>query len=171
MREILRCLALVALATAVSLALAAEPEPQLPAAPPARENPSAAPDLDVNQAEIEAGVALDPLKAESGAVGADAASPMIAEIEAVLAASRAAVAELSARAATADPATAHALQEQIAGLKQQAELDILGIQVRHARAAGDVELAARIEADIAAILDPPAPTAPAEPRPAPAEQN
>jgi hypothetical protein len=56
-------------------------------------------------------------------------------------------------------------------LKQQAELDILAIQARYARAAGKEDLAQQIEADIAAIISPPTPAGPTEVRPAPDTQR
>jgi len=157
---------------AASVLSAADPQPQPPATPPAQTTAPAAPDLDINQAEIAAGVVPDALDPAKTAPTASEPSPLLVEIEAVLAASRAAVAELATRAdATGDPAMAFALQQQIARVKQQAELDILAIQARHARLAGNDELATQIEADIATIMNPPAPVAPAVPRPAPADQH
>ena len=164
-------LALVALMILiVGLAVAADPEPQAPAEPPTRgEQATVTPALDINRAEIEAGVVNDAVEAAKAA-GAEL-SPMMAEIQATMQASRAEVADLAARAVAApDAETRQALQGQITQLKRQAELDVLAIQARHARTAGNEELASQIEAAIASIESPAAPTAPAEPRPAPVRQ-
>ncbi len=180
----LALIALVALAAAVALA---DPdpgrtprEPASPAQPPAHAD--APPPVAINQAEITQGVPDDPDAArqaradQAAKMAADPRAtvvpPMIAEIRATLDAARAAVAELQARLpGTADPQARHDLQQRIAARKQQAELDILGIQAREARARDDQALAAELEAAIEALLAPPAPTPPATPRPAPAGQR
>jgi len=163
-------LALVILITLLaSLAVAADPEPQAPANPPTNGEQQAVPNLDINQAELEAGVALDPVDPVELPGGELPASPMMLEIKSTLDANRTAVAELAARAAATPAHDANlAIQREIAVLKQQAELDVLAIQVRYARADGNEELADQIEAAIAAIISPPAPTAPTEARPTPA---
>ena len=97
---------------------------------------------------------------------------MIAEIRAVLETSRLACADLAAQGPAYPGHEAEvALQREIFQLKQQAELDILAIQARYARADGKLELAQQIEASIEAIISPPAPAAPTEVRPAPETQR
>jgi hypothetical protein len=153
--------------------LAADPQPQSPSTPPSNPELAETPALDINQAEIDAGVTPDPAAAPADKSGnASATSAMMMEIGAVLETGRAAIAELAARIdAASDTDARQALQFEAATLKQQMELDILAIQAEHARLAGNQALADRIEADMAFILSPPAPTPPATPRPAPADQR
>ena len=163
--------AIAVLAVLLTTALAvADPEPQTPTDPPTAAERQAAAALDVNQAEIAAGVMPDDGEPATPPVADRSGSPMIMEIRAALEQSQAEVAELAARVATAAPAAREALQQQISTLKQQLELDILAIQVRHARAAGNEALAQEIEAAIATIQSPPPPEPPAVPRPAPGVQ-
>lgn len=158
---------LVVLLFATGLALAADPQIKEPL--PTREGTAVpAPDIPVNQAEIQAGVVLDTPAALKSLHDDPALSPMMVEIKAALDASRAQVAELSVRAANApDHAAQAALHREVAQVKQQVELDILAIQARFARERGDEQLAQRIDEAIEAIQNPPAPEAPTETRPAP----
>jgi hypothetical protein len=160
-------LALLALPT-----LADEPSAQTPVDPPVVASPPAMPDLEINQAEIQAGVEIVPTAAVVPTPPARALSPMMVEIEAALAAGDAAVAALAERAAqAADETSQQAIMAQIAGLKQATELTILGIQADHARRAGNDALAAQINADMNLITNPPAPVPPTTPRPVPANER
>ena len=172
MQYVNRLLIALLIATFVSPVLAADPQPQSPAQPAGSPKAEAVPQLDINQAEREAGVVLETIDPAAVPMNEQPMSPMIAEINAALEISHAQVAELTTRAAeTPDPSGNLAIQQQIAELKQQAELDILAIQARYARAAGNLELAQQIDEAIAAISSPPAPTAPTTPRPAPGSQR
>ncbi len=158
---------LVLLLTLALPALAADSRPQPPIDPTAA---NTVVPLAINQAEIAANVVTDPGAAPAPAH--DLVDPMILDIEGVIAASRAQVAELAGRvASTTNATTIDDLQQQIAQVKQHTELDILAIQVRYARQRGHEGLAARIEADIALIQTPPLPTPPTTPRPAPGDQH
>ncbi len=151
MNVIARFILVLIISSVAMSVVAADPEPQLPTTPPA-------PAAEVNQDKA--------LEAQ------DLKLPMMNEIQVVMDVSRGEISELALRAAnTTDHMANQAIQQEIATIKQQTELDILGIQVRYARSAGNVELAERIEASIAAIISPPAPAAPAVPRPAPGSQN
>jgi hypothetical protein len=106
-----------------------------------------------NAAEIAAiasgELVLEPLPAAEAA-GPQALTPEMVEITAALAAEREQVNDLTYRLPTAaDDATALALEQQIETAKQGAEIAILGIQARYARAAGREEQAQAIEAAIA----------------------
>ena len=172
MRTTVNALLIVLIVSAAALATAGDPQPQSPTNPPATAERSAAPDLDINQAEIDAGVAPDAVDGDKAQTGVATESPMITEIRATLDASRLEIADLTAQAPAHRSHEADlALQTQVAQLKQQAELDILAIQVRYARGDGREELARQIEADIAAIISPPPPVAPTETRPAPNHQH
>ncbi len=172
MRTTVNAVLIILVVSAAALATAGDPQPQSPTNPPANPERSAAPDLDINQAEIDAGMAPDAGGGDKAQPGVATESPMITEIRATLDASRLEIVDLTAQAPAhrSDEADL-ALQTQIAQLKQQAELDILAIQVRYARADGREELASQIEADIAAIISPPPPVAPTETRPAPNHQH
>ncbi len=166
-------LAVVALAMMATPTLAADPQPQAPVDPPSVAAPAVVPNVDINQAELQAGVTF--AAPVDGATVAPAPaerplSPMMIEIEAALAASDAAVAALAQQATqVSDEASKQAIMVQIAEQKQAAEFTILGIQANHARSRGDEALAARIEADIALIKNPPAPVAQTATRPLPAD--
>lgn len=136
-----------------AVVVAADPEPSTPASPPV------------------AAQQADPAIAPAATPPPLPIPPMIAEIEAVLTRSRSEVADLAERFATADPSSRDAISLQVAQLKQQAELDILAIQARHARLAGNEALALEIEAAIAIIVTPPPPPPPAIARPAPGEER
>ena len=83
-------------------------------------------------------------------------SPMMQEIQAAIEQGRAQNEELESRAAVAgDEESILAIQRQIEELAQATELEILGIQARHARLAGRDEIADKIEQDIADIQNPP----------------
>lgn len=172
MRIVIKSLLVVLIVSVAALALAADPQPKKPSEPPARTDGQATPDLDINQAEITAGVVPDATDGVKSQPDQTAVSPMITEIFAIRDASRLEIADLTAQApAHPDHAAELALQQQISQLKQQTELDILAIQVRYARSAGQEDLALQIEADIAAIISPPQPAPPAEARPAPNTQH
>ena len=142
-------------------ALAANPEPQLPKSTP--ENSIPAPGVPVAKDTDNPAKVQDEL---------GTTSPMMSEINVAMDITRGAIAELAASAAgTHDFAAQQAIQTQISTLKKQTELDILAIQARYARSAGNVELATQIDAAIEAITSPPAPVAPAEERPVPVNHN
>jgi hypothetical protein len=83
-------------------------------------------------------------------------SPMFIEMRAVLDAERTELATLRARfAETTDPSTALDLQRSIEKLKANTEIALLRIQATHARKAGRLELATRIDSAIQRILAPP----------------
>lgn len=166
-------LAVVALAMMAVPTLAADPQAQSPVDPPKVATPPSAPNVDVNQAELQAGATFELPVDGADVAPAPAArplSPMMVEIEAALAAGDAAVAALAQQAAqVADEGSKQAIMAQVAEQKQATELVILGIQAEHARRGGDEALAARIEADIALIKNPPAPVAQTATRPLPAD--
>lgn len=94
------------------------------------------------------------------------ASPMMAEIRAVLDEERAALRSLNERfRAAKDPDAAIALQREIARVKLDAEVAVLRVQAKHARAAGRADVAASLETAIEQMLAPAAPP-PSAPRPA-----
>ena len=172
MRLVIQFLLVILIMSVAVFALAADPEPQKPTDPPARNEGQVTPDVDINRAEIDAGVAPDAIDGLKSLPEQTQASPMITEIQAVLETNRLEIADLAAQGPAYPGHEAdQALQKQIAQLKQQAELDILAIQARYARAAGNEDLAQQIDAAIAAIISPPAPAAPAEVRPAPDTQR
>ncbi len=161
MNVIARFILVLIISSVAMSVVAADPEPQMPTTPPA-------PAAEVNKAEVFS----DPNDAAKALEAQDLKLPMMNEIRVVMDVSRGEVSELALRAANTTDSTANqAIQQEISAIKLQTELDILAIQVRYARSAGNVELAERIEASIAAIISPPAPTAPAVPRPAPGSQN
>ncbi len=159
MKLITRILPILLILVLATVALAVDPEPQLPKNSP--ESGINAPD--------DANSPLNPAKVQNELGNS---SPMMNEIRTTMDISKGEIAELSATAAgTSDFAAKQTIQITISEIKKQTELDILAIQVSYARAAGNEELALEIEAAIAAINSPPTPTAPAEPRPAPVNQN
>jgi hypothetical protein len=83
-------------------------------------------------------------------------SPMMMEIQAVVELGRSQTLELESQAAGApDEESILDIQRQIEELAQETELELLRVQVRHARLAGREELASKIEQDIADIQNPP----------------
>ena len=105
-----------------------------------------------NAAEIQAiargELVLEPAPAAE-MTAARPLSPEMLEIDAALAAERVQVQDLTARLeAATDDAAALALEREIETTKQSTELAILGIQARHARAAGREAQAQEIEAAI-----------------------
>ncbi len=151
-------LVLIILVAALS-ALAVDQEPKMP---------QTTPNSGVNEAKGTS-TPQDPAKAQDLL---SPTPPMMNEIQAVMDVSRGEIAELVANAAgTHDFTAKQAIQIAIGDLKKQTELDIMGIQARYARSSGNEELALQIDAAIASITSPPSPTAPAEARPAPGNQN
>jgi hypothetical protein len=158
------------------LALAAEPENVAPInngkADPAdatetQVGRSSTNNLKVNQAELEenGGLSFDTNSA------APQLKPMTMEINAVLEQSRLQVATLQDRFDNEPNAEAAvAIVRQIEQLKINTELDILRVQVRYARTAGNVELAQQIEASLTQMTTP-APRREPVDRPAPAAGN
>ena len=170
-------LLLIAVAAAPPCALADDP------APPAKSGPADAsatqsrapagiPDLPENQAEIEAGLVPDGKAVEAQkSDAAPALTPLMAEIQAVLADEQTRVAELEARLSSSlDEGAALALRRQIEQIKVETELNILRLQAEHARRAGQDEQAAAIEAAIAEMLSPRPAGVPSE-RPAPIQNG
>lgn len=97
-------------------------------------------------------------------------SPAMQEIRAELAREQEALAELRARLDRApDARAALAIEHEIAAVKQGCEVEILRIQARHARLAGDEERARDIELAVEQILDPPRTGVPSVKRPVPTE--
>jgi hypothetical protein len=129
------------------------------------------PDIPENQAEIEAGLVPQTTPAAEATAAARVLSPLMVEIQAVLADEQTKVAELQARleAATDDHA-ALALQKEIEQIKVETELNILRLQATYARNEGRIEQAAEIEAVIAEMLSPRPVGVPIE-RPAPTQGN
>lgn len=123
-------------------ALAAPDEPSTaPAAQPAPipENAAEIAELASGQLVLEAVPTAE----------APALAPEMVEIMAAITAERTLVDDLTARLrATTDNAAALALEREIEATKWSTELTILGIQARHARAAGREEQAQAIEASI-----------------------
>ena len=96
-----------------------------------------------------------------------AATPLLADLFDVLDRQDAAVAALQTELARiADPMAALALQRRIEKAKQDAEIDVLRVQARHARAAGKAALAAQLDAAIGELTAPRAVNEPVA-RPAP----
>jgi hypothetical protein len=174
MRAFLTVMLILLLAALFASALAVNDDPQRPSDPPATPAAAVGPDIPENAAEREAAargeLQLEPV---TGAPVLPApSSPMMAEIQALLEETNAAVADLAGQvAAAASEEIARDLQLRAEQLKRDTELAILNIQLRYAHEAGQAELAAQIEETIARITNPPAPTAPAEPRPAPGNQR
>lgn len=98
-------------------------------------------------------------------------SPLMIELRAVLDAEAVQVAvlrERAAKAATSEEAVA--LQREIEKVKFDTEVSLLRVQAKHARAGGRADVAARIEAAISELLNPPKIAAPAA-RPVPSREN
>jgi len=135
------------------------------------------PDLPENAAEIEAlknGITNAPVPTDT-ATPADAdqpvgfESPQARELKALIASETAALAELQTRldGAGADDA-ALAVQREIEQVKQQTEIDLLRLQARFAREAGQADRAAAIDAAIGELTAP-RPVGVPQDRPAPDE--
>jgi hypothetical protein len=174
MRSFLTVMLMLLLAALFASAFAVSDDPQRPSDPPATPTAAVGPDIPENAAEREAAargeLQLDQVTGVP--VGTAPSSPMMIEIQALLEETNAAVADLAGQVANAaSEEIARDLQLRIEQLKRDSELAILDIQLRYAREAGQVELAAQIEETIARIVNPPAPTAPPEPRPVPDNQR
>lgn len=158
-------------AAAATLLLAASAHAQEPQSPEPKAGPAQA-------AETPRQAPAAPASAETSApaVGDRAPasetrlrplSPMMTEMQAVLALEAEKLAELRQRGReSATPDGALAVQREIERLKFETEIALLRVQARHARAAGRVEVATRIEVAIADLVNPPRPLAPAA-RPVP----
>lgn len=114
---------------------------------------------------------------ESGVAGEEPAqrsqqqklTPMMIEMRAVLDAEHAQLATLRSRFKEAGSAAAALeIQRSVDKLKAETEISLLRIQSRHARKAGRLQLADRIDAAIQEILAPPRRLQPI-PRPAPSD--
>jgi hypothetical protein len=154
---------------AVGVAFANDQDPQPPTEPQA----STLPDIPENAAELKAIENGEVALPESVPAAAERPlSPMMIEIRGVLAEQQRQVGTLDARfAETTSETAAMAIQQEIEQIKQDAELEILAIQARHARAAGDEDLAQSLDAAIATIQNPPPPPAPTIERPVPVENH
>ncbi len=98
-------------------------------------------------------------------------SPLMSALRAVMDAEAAQVAALRERAAkAASNDEAIALLRAIEKVKFDTEVSLLRVQAKHARAGGRTEVAARIEAAISELLNPPKVAAPAA-RPVPSREN
>lgn len=98
-------------------------------------------------------------------------TPLAADLVAVVERQRERLVALQAELARAtDGVQALAVQRRIEQDKQATEVELLRVQVTHARRAGHAALAARLEAAIAEQLQPPAGREPL-PRPAPARDD
>lgn len=159
-------LAAIAAATLLSVSIAFAQEPQV-TEPPAGKTDAVqpaktAPVAPASSAEAPAALAPAPVRA---------ASPMLLEMQALLAAEHEQVLVLRERAAKAASADeAMALQREIEKLKFDTEVSLLRVQAKHARAAGRTEVATRIEAAISELVNPPKLKAPAA-RPVPSREN
>jgi len=157
-------LAAIAAATLLSFTVAIADEPQV-----------TEPKADVAKAAPVAPASALAPGAEGAAPGpaphARPLSPMLAEMQALLAAEREQLAALHARVAKAGSNDeALALQRAIEKLKFDTEVSLLRVQAKHARQAGRTEVAARIEAAITELLNPPKIVAPSA-RPVPSREN
>ena len=138
-----RTLAKSAMGVVFSLALSGAGRAEEAPATPAADTPPPAP------AEQPSASTLRP---------AQTLSPMMLEIESLLAAERAAVEVLAARLEkTHDGQALIALQREVEALKQETQLGILEVQLRYARAAGRDEVVAELERALAARKQPPVP--------------
>lgn len=163
-------LAVIAAATLVSVSLAFAQEAKAP--PPSVEKSGSAEVAKV--APVAPASALAPApegETPAPAVTKRPLSPMMLELQAVMTAEAEQVAALRQRAAKAtSPDEALALQREIEKLKFDTEVSLLRVQAKHARAGGRTEVAARIEAAISDLLNPPKIAAPAA-RPVPSREN
>jgi hypothetical protein len=90
-----------------------------------------------------------------------ARSPLMVEIDALLAKQRAALLTLESELAVAtDLAHSIALQRKIAEVKEQTEIDILDVQLTHARDKGNQALVQELERSIELLKSPPSPIEP-----------
>jgi len=165
-------LTLTILLLAAGFAAAADPE----VAPPLREGETPAvapaPQVDVNQAELKTlengelpeGEVVIYTRDEALAASAEQpVSPMMAEIRASLDIERTQHTELETRfQATTDERAALEIQREIEALARDTELQILQIQIDHARLAGREDIAQTIEAAVTEMTTP---------RPAPQPQD
>jgi hypothetical protein len=153
----------------ITIAYAQSPQPADPKAGPA-------PAIDAASPAPVAPGSVQPAAPE-GAAPAPAVqapvrrlSPMMAEMQTVLAAENEKLAELRQRVRSAPtPDEALAIQRDIERLKFETEVSLLRVQAKHARAAGRTEVASRIEMAIAELVHPPKPVAPAA-RPVPVRE-
>lgn len=159
-------LAAIAAATLLSVSVALAQEPQVTEPPAGKaeavQPAKAAPVAPAASAEAPAALAPAPARAPS---------PMLLEMQALLTAEHEQVLvlrERAAKAANADEALA--LQREVEKLKFDTEVSLLRVQAKHARAAGRTEVATRIEAAVAELLNPPKLKAPAA-RPVPTREN
>ncbi len=160
-------------------AAAADPEVVKPLREGETPTATPVPELDVNQAELKAmeegglpegeGVIFTSDEAQAAATDLPV-SPMMAEINAALEIERAQHAELEARFRTAsNERAALEIQREIEALARNTELQILQIQIDHARLAGREDAALRIEAAVTEMTTPRPPRQPQD-RPAPVNQ-
>lgn len=154
---------LIAIAVAGLMAVASFARAQEPSAPP-----SATPAATVEPARALAPESSSaPTEVAEPARPVRAPSPMMLEMRALFAAEDQKLAELRERAkSAATPDAALAVQREIERVKFDTEIALLRTQAKFARAAGRTEVAARIEAAVADLLNPPKLLAPAA-RPAP----
>ncbi len=163
MRSLLALTLALLLSATVGVAIADEP--------PVQPEAARLPDLPENAAEMKA-LENGDLVLPEALPSERPLSPMLVEIQSALAEQQRQVAALDARfAETTDATAALAIQREIEQIKQDTELAILAIQARHARAAGDENLAQSIDAAIATLQNPPPPPAPAVERPVPADNR
>lgn len=167
-RRVLVAAIAVAALLSVSLALAQEPQAPAPTGGKADavEATKAAP-----VAPASALVPAPETAAPAPAVSARPLSPMLVEMQTVIAAEQEQLAALRTRVAKASsPEEALALQREIEKLKFDTEVSLLRVQAKHARTAGRTEVATRIEAAISELVNPPKVKAPAA-RPVPSREN
>lgn len=162
-------LATIAAATLILVSVAFAQESQPPA--PKDEAPAAA--------TLTRGVPVAPTLSEPAPGGDEPRpvvtkrplSPLMIELRAVMDAEAVQVAALRERVAkAASNDEAIALQREIEKVKFDTEVSLLRVQAKHARAGGRTEVAARIEAAISDLLNPPKVAAPAA-RPVPSREN
>jgi hypothetical protein len=165
---------LPALAAAILLAVTAGAAPKAKAAdtsqPPAAADESAAAQASqASQASTDAAASMQP---EGQASSAPLAlSPMHQEIRALLDQQRAEVEALSAQIAQQTDATeVLELQRAVEASKRQAQVGVLEVQLRHARAAGKAETVTALQSALRELLSPPVKAQP-QARPARPQDN
>jgi hypothetical protein len=103
-------------------------------------------------ADAAGGTMVAPAALAAGEPAPVPATPLAREVADLRARFRAELDRLTAAGATVtDPARAAALQQEMTALKSGLELDLLALQLRHARERGDTEAVAELEPILAAV--------------------
>lgn len=160
--------ALAALLVAVPPALAAD---SAPAPPPAALQPVPAAQVPAAPVPLTRDWRPDGLPAPAVLAPRGPLTPLAADLVAALDRQRERLAMLHAELAkAADPVQALAVQRRIEQDKKDTEIELLRVQLAHARRGGNTALAARLEAAIAEQLLPPVAREPL-PRPVPTRED